>query len=259
MQEFAGRGAQRMPSAVKRRLLAVGALGGAALSNKALSQTELMRDGGTFELAADVSYELLESGAAQITDALGQVLEIAPEHFMVQDGQLYLLSSMYSAVGGKFMAVGDAIAASLMGLGVLGAAAGASGPSSPKVEHEPAPKGLVKVYEGDTLRGGGSDSVTEIIGTNLGDEVDLGNGAGAADHIDLEDGGTVSVETGDGNDSVTLGDDTSHILISTEAGVGVTVMSQGGSPETINITIEGSETVSDYDVSINASGELLIP
>ncbi|CAI8324121.1 MAG: Uncharacterised protein [Rhodospirillaceae bacterium] len=35
-------------------------------------------------------------------------------------------------------------------------------------------------------------------------------------------------------------------------------MSQGGSPETINITIEGSETVSDYDVSINASGELLI-
>lgn len=44
----------------------------------------------------------------------------------------------------------------------------------------------------------------------------------------------------------------------TALGGDVSVMSQGGSPETINITIEGSETVSDYDVSINASGELLI-
>ena len=44
----------------------------------------------------------------------------------------------------------------------------------------------------------------------------------------------------------------------TALGGDASVMSQGGSPETINITIEGSETVSDYDVSINASGELLI-
>lgn len=185
VQEFTGRGARRMPSAVKRRLLAVGALGGAALSNKALAQTELMRDGGTFELAADVSYELLESGAAQITDALGQVLEIAPEHFMVQDGQLYLPSSMYSAVGGKVMAVGDAT----------------------------------------------TDDVVIIQNFDASSEDSL---------------------------ILTALSDTSHILISTEVGVGVTVMSQGGSPETINIRIEGSETVSDYDVSINASGELLI-
>ena len=174
-----------MPSAVKRRLLAVGALGGAALSNKALAQTELMRDGGTFELAADVSYELLESGAAQITDALGQVLEIAPEHFMVQDGQLYLPSSMYSAVGGKVMAVGDATTDDVV---------------------------IIQTFD--------ASSEDSLILTALSD--------------------------------------TSHILISTEVGVGVTVMSQGGSPETINIRIEGSETVSDYDVSINASGELLI-
>ena len=185
VQEFTGRGARRMPSAVKRRLLAVGALGGAALSNKALAQTELMRDGGTFELAADVSYELLESGAAQITDALGQVLEIAPEHFMVQDGQLYLPSSMYSAVGGKVMAVGDATTDDVV---------------------------IIQTFD--------ASSEDSLILTALSD--------------------------------------TSHILISTEVGVGVTVMSQGGSPETINIRIEGSETVSDYDVSINASGELLI-
>ena len=136
----------------------VAGLLGSFMAREAFGQSEIVQNGKTFELAADVGFELIESGAARVTDALGQVLEIAPEHFVIQDGQLYLLNTMYSAVGGQIMAVGDAIAASLMGLGVLGAAAGAGGPSAPKVTHESPPKGIEEVYASGDLAGGAGET-----------------------------------------------------------------------------------------------------
>ncbi|RZO30855.1 MAG: hypothetical protein EVA88_02730 [Rhodospirillaceae bacterium] len=71
----------------------------------------------------------------------------------------------------------------------------------------------------------------------------------------------LEIVAGDGDDYVDVGSNAASSFPnggSNGSGRDVSVMSQGGSPETINITIEGSETVSDYDVSINASGELLI-
>ena len=72
----------------------------------------------------------------------------------------------------------------------------------------------------------------------------------------------LEIVAGEGDDYVDVGSNAASSFVnggSNGSGGGdVSVMSQGGSPETINITIEGSETVSDYDVSINASGELLL-
>ena len=136
-------------------------IAGAFGAKEAAALSQVTENGKTFNVAADVAFELLENGSVNVTDAIGQVFEIAPEHFIVQDGQLFLLNTMYSAVGGQIMAVGDAIAASLMGLGVLGAAAGAAGPTSPTEVFEGPPKGIEEVYSSGDLAGG-AGGTTEI-------------------------------------------------------------------------------------------------
>ena len=182
----------------------VAGLLGSFMAREAFGQSKIVRDGKTFELAADVGFEVVENGVARVSDPWGQVLEIAPEHFVVQDGQLYLLNTMYSAVSGQIVAVGDAIAASLLGLGVLGAAAGAAGPTSPTEVHTGPPKDFEKVYEDGALKGG-EGTTTDISGTSLGDVFDLGGGVGAGDPTTGKGGGTINVDTGDGKDYVELG------------------------------------------------------